>query len=134
MINAKHVTDRAILEAIHTRYFAAFKAHSNLKKVRSTKIYVPIDCEDIGKQLGVDPHIIFGRLYYHLDFKYRYQTSNDAWVHLFSFEVGDDKHCVNFPYLDGILAGLTDDKNRFDKSFWISIVAILISSAALLVK
>ena len=55
----------------------------------------------------------------------------EAWVHLFPFKVGDDKHCVNFPYLDGILAGYTDDKNRFDKSFWISILAILISVAAL---
>jgi len=134
VINAKHVTDRAILEIIHSRYYAAFKAHSNLKKVRSTKIYVPIDCEEIGKQLGTDPQIIFGRLYYHLDYQYRYQMPDGAWVNLFSFKVGDDKHCVNFPYLDGILAGYTDDKNRFDKSFWISIVAILISTAALLLK
>ena len=134
MLNRKHVTDLQILDTIHKKYFSTYKAILNRKIKSPNKIYLPIDCAEIGKQLGVDGQIIFGRLYYHLDQIHRYQQEEGAMVHLFAFKVGDEYHCINYPYLDGVLAGYKEEKNRYEKSFWISISALLISFLALLSK
>lgn len=87
-------TDREILQRIHDRYLDKFgqfeRGNPNIE--RPSKIYVPIDCTAIAKDLGVDPDIVFGRLYYHLEKKYGYIQNNGAKVHLFTMAAGKDRH------------------------------------------
>lgn len=60
------LTDRKILQTIHDEYLSQFGNFDKnlLEPIRSSKIYVPIDCKAIATKLRVDPDIIFGRLYY----------------------------------------------------------------------
>ena len=122
-------TDREILQKIHDRYLVKFggfnREHPECE--RDSKVYVPIDCEAIATELGVDPDIVFGRLYYHLDKKYGYTQENGAKVHLFSLKVGKDKHAVNFPLLSAILAELHQSWFRFTAPLVISGIALVIS-------
>lgn len=122
-------TDREILKKVHDRYIDQFggfdKEHP--ENERDSKIYVPIDCEAIARELGVDPDIVFGRLYYHLDKKYGYTAENGSKVHLFSLVVGKDKHAVNFPLLSAVLAELQQSWFRFTVPLVISSMALIIS-------
>lgn len=122
-------TDREILQNIHDRYLDKFGHfdRSKLENERSTKIYVPIDCEAIANDFGVDPDIIFGRLYYHLDKKYGYTQENGSKVHLFTMAVGTDTHAVNFPMLSAVLAELQQSWFRFTVPLVISAMALIIS-------
>lgn len=63
----KPPTDRKILQLIHDRNYDDFCRYSEEQKIRASKIYLPIDCAAIARQLSFDPDIIFGRLYYHLE-------------------------------------------------------------------
>ena len=101
-------SDLDILNAIYERHYDCFASYSDASPNRATKIYVPIDIIEIAKTLNVDPDIVFGRLYYHLDKKHRYKRENGAFVHLFAREVGGDRNCVNFPYLASLLAEMRD--------------------------
>jgi len=60
-------TDLKILDNIYNRYYQSFAAYSNGDKGRSDKVYIPVDIKKIAEDLNVDPDIIFGRLYYHLE-------------------------------------------------------------------
>lgn len=126
-------TDREILRKIHKRYyqdFGAFKKGDPTSE-RQTKIYVPIDCEAIADDLNVDPDIVFGRLYYHLDNKYGYAQQDGSKVHLFASAVGKDRHAVNFPLLSGILADLEQSWVRFTMPLIISALALVIAVISL---
>ena len=126
-------TDREILKKIHDRYldkFGQFES-DNPENERSAKIYVPIDCTTIAKDLGVDPDIVFGRLYYHLDKKYGYTQDNGAKVHLFTMAVGKDRNAVNFPMLSAVLAELQQSWFRFTAPLIISGIALVISVISL---
>lgn len=126
-------TDREILQKIHARYldeFGGFKRDRS-ESERSSKIYVPIDCAVIAEDLNVDPDIVFGRLYYHLDKKYGYTQENGAKVHLFTLAVGKDKNAVNFPLLSAVLAELDQSWFRFTVPLVISGIALLLSVVSL---
>lgn len=126
-------TDREILQKIHNRYlkgFGEFK-RDGTEPERSSKIYVPIDCAVIAKDLGVDPDIVFGRLYYHLDKKYGYTQDNGAKVHLFTLAVGKDRNAVNFPMLSAVLAELHQSWFRFTVPLAISGIALVLSVISL---
>ena len=129
-------TDREILRTIHKRYYQEFGAfkRGNPESERETKIYVPIDCEVIAKDLGVDPDIVFGRLYYDLDKKHGYTQQNGSEVHLFAFKVGKDRHAVNFPLLSAVLADLEQSWFRFTAPLLISLLALLISVLSLICR
>jgi len=73
-------TDLELLEFIYERYYAAFTDHSNASPARSTKNYVPIDIRPVADHFRLDPDIIFGRLYYHLDPKYRFVQPDGSKV------------------------------------------------------
>jgi hypothetical protein len=49
-----------------------------------------------------DVDSIFGRLYYYLDAKHRYEQPGGASVDLFTWQAGDDPNCVHFPYLEAL--------------------------------
>lgn len=125
-------TSRKILKTIYQKYYLQFCSYDKNNPQRSAKIYVPIDIKAIADDLNVDPDIIFGRLYYHLDNKYRYTQSDGSQVYLFSLKVGDDKHAVNFPMLSAILSEFHEKWVRFTIPLFISALALLISLSALL--
>jgi hypothetical protein len=131
---SKIPTDLKIFETLYKAYESEFESRSQSETSGQSKIYVPVDIDEVAKKLGTDAHILFGRLYYHLDERYRYQQDNGSMVHLFAIVVGDEKHCINFPYLVGLLADyrLQDRRNLW--ALGISILSIVIAAAALLAQ
>jgi hypothetical protein len=131
---ARIPTDLKILRVIYDRYYENFRAYSKKNGERSSKIYVPIDIGEIAKSLDVDADIVFGRLYYHLNEKFSYKHDDGSKVEFFALRVGDDPHCVNFPYLASILADLEGQNRKYlmttilaGLSLLIAIISILIS-------
>jgi hypothetical protein len=127
-------TDLKVLSTIYKLYYEEFKNHSrepDIENGRQSKIFVPIDCKMIAKELDVDGDIVFGRLYYHLEKKHGYTRSDGSNVAFFSLMVGADRHCVNFPLLVSVLAGLKEDSSKFQLSTWLSAFAVLIAAVAL---
>ncbi|SNY41496.1 hypothetical protein SAMN06265827_12853 [Orenia metallireducens] len=120
-------TDKQILEYIYKKYYGEFSSHSKENKIRESKIYVPIDIEEVANHFKVDNDIIFGRLYYHLENKYGYVNKNDSIVHFFAKDVGEDRHCINFPYIASILANLRYQDKKFKITQVLSIAALIIS-------
>jgi hypothetical protein len=122
-------TDRKILKKIHDRYLKEFGAFDQgaLEPPRSSKVYVPIDCAAIASELKVDPDIVFGRLYYHLNKKYGYTQDDNSKVFLFSMQAGSDRHVVNFPLLSAVLAELHESWFRFTAPLLLSSAAFVIS-------
>lgn len=124
LIMKRPPTDREILKKIHDRYYSDFCNYDEDNKKRSSKIYVPIDCDAIAKELKTDSDIIFGRLYYHLDKKYGYEQDDGSKIPLFSMRVGGDKHVVNFPLLSAVLAELELSHFKFLMPLVLSIIAL----------
>ena len=119
-------TDLRLLDAIYRRYVDEFSAFNEEDKTRSTKIWVPIDIEALGKRFGCDPDMIFGRLYYHLNGKHR-QPMKDGAMEFFEMRVGGDRHCVNFPFLASVLADLREEQRRFVVATRIAGLSLVIS-------
>jgi hypothetical protein len=120
-------TDLKLLDTIYRTYYDAFASYSDKSPNRSSKIYVPIDIEHIARQFNLDGDIIFGRLYYHLDEKYRYVQPGGAEVHLFSVVVGGDHHCVNFPYVASLVASLREQDRKFRIATGMAMTSLLVS-------
>jgi len=128
-------TDIQILDAIYERYYESFTTYSKTDKNRSSKIYVPIDVKALAVDLKVDPDIIFGRLYYHLEEKYGYRQDDDgSRVHFFALGVGGDRHCINFPYMASVLASLRDENRKYRIATGFSIASLILSVIALLIS
>ena len=108
-------TDFQILNYIYTHYYKAFSAFDHDQPERRTKIYVPVDISAISAHFGVDSDIVFGRLYYHLEERLSYKRSDGSNVHFFMLTDGTDRHCVNFPLLSSVLAGMREERRR---NFW----------------
>jgi hypothetical protein len=120
-------TDLELLDTIYRTYYDVFASYSEASPNRSSKIYVPIDIDRISKKFDLDADIIFGRLYYHLDQKYRYKDEGGGNVHLFSVVVGGDRHCVNFPYVASLVASLRDQDRKFRIATGMAAVSLLVS-------
>src|SRR5688572_19604943 len=99
-------TDRDLLREIYDRYYDKFAAYERGDHNRESVNYVSIDLEAIAKVFDVDSNFIFGQLYYHLDRKYGYKRDNNALVPLFTPVLGQERNCVNFPFLAATLADL----------------------------
>src|SRR6266496_1199607 len=97
-------TDLEILNAIYELYYDEFTDYDRDPGSRDSKVFVPIDCDDIASDLGVDADIVFGRLYYYLEKKHRMKADDGSIVSLFVLVAGPDKHCVHFPYLASVLS------------------------------
>ena len=120
-------TDLKILKAIHSAYYADFCEYNLKAAPRETKVYVPIDCEKIAKSLKVDVDIIFGRLYYHLEYRYGYKRDDESSVHFFVRKIGGDFNCINFPLMSSVLANLLMEKRKFWTATTISVLSLLVS-------
>ena len=127
-------TDLKILNAIYEHYYETFVSFSKSDKNRSSKIYIPIDIKTLAEDMGVDPDIIFGRLYYDLDQKYAYKQEDGSNVHFFTLKIGDDRHCVNFPYMASVLAELREKNRKYRIATTIAIFSLFVSVIALLLS
>jgi hypothetical protein len=127
-------TDREILECIYSDHSEAFSNVQLGPDKDASKIYVPIDIPAIAERIDNNAHVLFGRLYYHLDHKYRYKQDNDAWVHLFAFKVGDSRHCINYPYLAAILSQHREQHSASRVTFWLAVAALALSLAAIVAQ
>ena len=134
MLTARIPTDLEILNTIYELYHKDFVMYDQDETVRETKIYIPINCQKIADRLKVNGDIVFGRLEYHLEKKYGYKIADEpvpTRVRFFAWKVGNDRHCVNFPLLVSILAGLRQDRKNFWTSTAIAISALIISLISL---
>ena len=127
-------TDLEILSDIYEQNYNTFCNFQKSDKNRANKLYVPIDIQSVAYRLNVDPDIVFGRLYYHLEEKYSYQKKDGSWVHFFSLNIGGDRHVVNFPLLASVLAGLKEERDKNNRSMFFSLFAIVISLSTLIAK
>lgn len=123
-------TERQVLRCIYDTYEPSFPAEGR----SIAKVMVAIDIEAIAKKLGCDKHVLFGYLYYHLDHKYRYQTGENAYVHLFAPKAGELRHAINLPYLAAILAGQDQEHSKFAWSLGVSLVALALSVGAIIAQ
>ena len=101
------------------------------KASRSSKNYVSIDIDRLAEDLRVDADMIWGRLYYHLDEKYRYKQEDGSMVHLFTPRIGDDRDCVHFPYLASVLADLRAESRKLLTATTIAIISLIVAAVSL---
>lgn len=125
-------TDLQILTAIYDRYYDVFAGFEGSE--RASKIYVPIDIKTVANDLGVDPDIVFGRLYYHLDKRYGYVNDDGSKVRLFSPRAGGDQDCVQFPLAAAVLADLREQARRHRTSTWIAAGSLVVSLMAIMIS
>lgn len=128
----KNPSDGNILDAIYRKYYKDFVSYDESSPPRSSKIYVPVDCSQIAKELGMDSEILFGRLYYHLNKLHGYTQDDGSKVHLFALKTGKDRHTVNFPLLAAVLAEKNVSFNRYIFPLVLSLAALFVSIWALL--
>ena len=127
-------TDLKVLKCIYTMYADTFRDFKREDPTRSSKIYIPIDVTKIASSLGADPHVLFGRLYYHLDHKYSYKQDDGSVVHLFAFKIGDNLHCINYPYLAAVLSEHESEHRRSQLALRWSFAALVLSFVAIIVN
>jgi len=120
-------TDRILLRAIYTRHLPDYLSYTEENQTRSSKIFVPLDLEGLSKDLGIDPDILFGRLYYHLNGAHSQVGANADRSEFFSPRIGADRHCINFPMLTSVLADLQDRHRQFLTANMIASFSLVIS-------
>jgi len=120
-IRNKPKTDLKILKTIYNIYF-------NEYELKGYKNYMPIDINFVAKKLNINADLLFGQLYYHLDYKYRYKSENNSDVHLFANTIGKEKHCINFPYMTSIISILKNENKTIKiSSMFISLCSFIVS-------
>ena len=127
-------TDRDIIRCIYEMYESAYPGAASGQVRGENDPYLPVDLNAVAHRLNCKPEILFGRLYYHLDAKHRYKQDNGASVHLFHLNIQGKGNTVHFPYLASILAS---HDQEYRKQFWsiaFSVLAIVLSVAALVVN
>jgi hypothetical protein len=136
MSNSKKSTDARILEQIYDDYVDEFERIADATDESESKVYLSINIPALAKKLEINKHVLFGRLYYHLDKKYRYMDEESgAWTHLFAKVVGSKKHCIHFPYLSAVVAEQQREIRRFLipllMTWGFAILAVIISLVSL---
>ena len=132
MLTPRIPTDLEILNTIYKLYHKDFVLYDDDENIRNNKVYVPINCQKVADILGVNGDILFGRLYYHLDKKYRYTQEDDSKVYFFAFnEIPDNPQSINFPLMTSVLADFREREEKFWTTAIIAILAVIISCISL---
>ena len=124
-------TDETLIAIIYKRYLKTFSDFSDDEKSRVTKIWVPIDIDELARKFRCDPDLIFGRLYYHMNEKYGSSTGDGQEVNFFNMRLGSDRHVVNFPLLVSVLADLQDNRKRFIISTRLAALSLVVSAISI---
>jgi hypothetical protein len=127
-------TDRYLLASIFDMYQSTYPGPKKAEGGGENGPYLSIDIPALAKKLECTPELLFGRLYYHLDQKYRYKQDNGSIVPLFYLKVGDKRHAVHFPYLASILAGQNQEFRKYIVSLCVSFFALAVSVTSLAVS
>jgi hypothetical protein len=127
-------TDLELLNPIYENYYQKFTDYVEGDGGRDSKIYVPIDLKEIGKWVGVDSDIVFGRLYYDLNKRYGYVAEDQSEVPFFALAVGKDNHCINFPLLASVLAELRRKNKNFVLTTAIAVLALVTSFVSIAIS
>ncbi len=127
-------TDRYVLQCIFDMYQSSYPGQRTAGGRGENDPYISIDIPAIANKLACSPELLFGRLYYHLDQKYRYKQEGGDLVPLFYLQVSDKRHAVQFPYLASILAGLNQDFRRQAIAFGVSFISLGVSLASLAIS
>jgi hypothetical protein len=127
---SKIPSDRKILQTIYDRYRDRFARFDKGSPDREAKILIPIDCGEIATRLNVDPDVVFGRLYYHLENKYGYRKPDGVQV-LFFGHTNNERNCINFPLSASVLAGLQEERNKHLWAIGVALVSLVLSVAAI---
>ena len=127
-------TDIAILDKIYNDYYEEFSTFSKDKPNRQTKIFIPIDIQKIADELNVDADIVFGRLHYDFEKRYGYKEDDGARVSFFSLRLGNELHCINFPYAASVLAAMRDEEKKFGIATGLATLALIISVVSICVS
>lgn len=125
-------TERKILRCIYDMYESQFP--HELEKGSIGQVMVSIDIEAVASKLKCSKYLLFGYLYYHLDYKHRYKTGENSSVRLFAPRAGEMKNAVNFPYLAAILAGHDQEHSKYTWSLGVSLVALALSVGAIIAQ
>lgn len=127
-------TDREILKCIFDQYKSDYPGAKNEDGRGANDPFMPVDLTKVAAQLDCGTELLFGRLYYHLDAKYRYKQDNGARVDLFVLNLGDQGHCVHFPFLASLLAGFEEEHRKVFWSMVFSVTALILSVISLVVN
>lgn len=127
-------TDRDVLRCIYEMYAADYPGPLKPDGHGENDPYLPINVHHVATQLKCKPELVFGRLYYHLDAKYRYKQDNGAIVGLFHLNFLTRGNCVHFPYLSSILATQDDEHRRETWALGVAIIALALSVAAIVAQ
>lgn len=123
--------EHVVLRSIYDLYYESYIQKKALDQLG--EIFIEIDVSLVADALEVDKHLLFGYLR-HLDRKYIIRSKpHVAEAHLFTIKVGKFRHAVDFPYLAAILAALELEHRRFNWTRGLSVLALIISFAALIV-
>jgi len=121
-------SDLKMLSTIYKMYNKEFETFTvGAQNRRVSKPYIPVDCKLIARKLKVDGDIVFGRLYYHLQEKYGYTRDDGSKIAFFALVLGGDRHCISFPLMASVLAGLEEESSKAQRATLLSTLAIVIS-------
>lgn len=126
-------TDREVLRCIYDMY----SGDSPRVDVEAGHVFIPIDVEAVASRLGIDKHLLFGRLYYDLRVRHLHRdpsVPNTTVSTLFEKVVGPQRHAVNFPYLTAVLAGLQEQRRRDLWTTGLAILALVVAVATAVVQ
>lgn len=129
-MNKKLPTEREVLRCVADTYESSYPG----SKPGENDPYLQIDVTAVADKLKCKPELLFGYLYYYLDHKHRYEVGERTWTHLFALKVGDKLHCVNYPYLAGILAAHEAEHTRNQWALWLSVAALVLSLASIVAQ
>ena len=122
-------SDRKIFEAIYAMYLGDYLAHEHEQTQR--RVYLPIDVTAVAKRLRCSQHILFGRLYHDLAKRYDPETRPNTSGAVFQLQAGKDRHCIHFPYMVSILAGMREQRRVQLFTWAIAVAALALSIASI---
>lgn len=126
----KMPTERQVLRCIYEMYDSDYPGSAP----GENDPYIAIDVFKVAEELKCKPQLIFGYLYYHMDAKYKYKTAENVFTHLFTLNVGDKHHAINFPFMAAILANHNLEFRRQAWSIGLSLFALVLSAGAIVAQ